>query len=129
MYFDSRRDTGTKKALGLFGVESLHEIRIKQFAFWLVFIISLLIVISVLLGFVVDGLDIAWAFGEGDPLTWLSSLLLLLAAFICRAIWKEGASKGSKDWEQQESLWRVIYYGFVFLALDDLFRIHENIDN
>jgi len=110
-------------------VDFFREIRIGPFIFWLIFIISLLIALTAIIGLAVDGLNIAWAFGEGDPLTWLSALLLLSAAFICRAIWKEGPSKGTKDWSRQGSLWRALYYGFVFLALDDLFRIHENIDN
>lgn len=62
-------------------------------------------------------------FEEGGPLTWYSAAQLLAAAILCRRIRRQrpAAAPG-------RGLWTMLGLGFVFLALDELFKIHERID-
>lgn len=60
-------------------------------------------------------------FEEGGPLTWYSAAQLLAAAILCRRIRRPLSAAG-------RGLWTALGLGFVFLALDELFKIHERID-
>lgn len=62
-------------------------------------------------------------FEEGGPLTWYSAAQLLAAAVLCRRIRRQrpAAAPGRR-------LWTALGLGFVFLALDELLKLHERID-
>ena len=70
-------------------------------------------------------------FEETEVMTVLSSLQLLILAGLC---WKTANSRKQvssqrKTWKSPANLWRILTFGFIFLALDDYFEIHENTDH
>ncbi len=68
-------------------------------------------------------------FGEGRALTWLSTLQLLGAAYICWQI-KNYFDKNKRYGASRDGFfWAVISAGFVFLAADEVTRIHERLDH
>ncbi len=84
---------------------------------------------TVLAGVLFDSLRIGWAFGEGDLMTWTSVFLLFIASYLSHKIWHVRSAGRPFSKLEGHALWRLLGYGFCFLALDDLFRIHETTDN
>lgn len=126
-------NTALRFAVGIgrrfFGVNTLEDLTTTRLLLRLFVLLTVLIVVSVTIGACSESIRIGWAFGEGDLLTWFSFFLLIFTGIVCREIWKDGNSVGTLDWTADKSLWRVLYIGFVYLAFDELLRIHETIDN
>ncbi|MGB3403234.1 MAG: hypothetical protein WBA77_11130 [Microcoleaceae cyanobacterium] len=70
-------------------------------------------------------------FEETEIMTLLSSLQLLILSGLCWKIanYRKQASSQRKSWKSPVNLWRMMTFGFVFLALDDYFEIHEKTDH
>lgn len=69
-------------------------------------------------------------FGERGFMTWISTLQLLIIAVLC---WKVGTKRNSKLKsaplkKRPEIFWRIAAAGMFFFALDETFKIHENLD-
>src|SRR5687767_3121748 len=66
-------------------------------------------------------------FGEGRFTTFFSCLQLLMVALLSLAIFRmRGLSEKQEPWDFQRALWLLVGCGFIFLAVDDAFQIHEN---
>lgn len=70
-------------------------------------------------------------FEETEVMTLMSSIQLLILAGLCWKIanYRKQVSSQLKTWKSPVNLWRMLTVGFVFLALDDYFEIHENTDH
>ncbi len=83
------------------------------------------------------GLGFAWhqdptAYtGEGDPITWLSFAHLLVTSGIAGGIfyWRTGGSRDLAVWRHPAFVWLLIALGFLFLAVDEVAKIHESLDH
>ncbi len=69
-----------------------------------------------------------WIFQEGTILTYLSVCMLLGIAEISHRTWLERCPQRKFAWSDPGSLWKLMSWGFFYLALDDLLRIHETFD-
>ncbi|MEM7721893.1 MAG: hypothetical protein AAF376_05935 [Pseudomonadota bacterium] len=72
--------------------------------------------------------DISDYFGEGRAGTIASILLLLLISFTCFKIHGRRPEHGAARFVEPRRIWLIMSAGFLFLALDDALKIHENID-
>ena len=64
---------------------------------------------------------------EASYITWVSFFQLLYIAYLSLAIFKL-RNKKKAFWQNPALLWGIIAFGFLFLALDEVIRIHENLD-
>ncbi len=70
-------------------------------------------------------------FGEGRFTTGISCFQLLLTAFFAARIFsvrRAAFTNAGRNWLSGPVLWLLISAGFVFLAADDAFKIHERLD-
>ncbi|MDH3599684.1 MAG: hypothetical protein OEU26_08630 [Candidatus Tectomicrobia bacterium] len=68
-------------------------------------------------------------FHEGSVLTWLSFLQLVMVAGFSWQLFKlQQNSSIEFDWKEPGRLWAIIAIGFLFLAFDEMFKIHETLD-
>lgn len=68
-------------------------------------------------------------FGEGHFITWISALQLFAISWLAFIILNARRSRAEKlHWRAPFFVWALISMGFLFLALDDLFMIHESLD-
>ncbi|MFO7558285.1 MAG: hypothetical protein R6X10_05605 [Desulfobacterales bacterium] len=61
-------------------------------------------------------------------LTWISVLQLLAVGFFAQQVWTRVQPDRVFSWSNPYAIWRILATGFWFLALDDLFQIHEKLD-
>ncbi len=87
----------------------------------------LAITVSLLVG-VAFG-DISLGFDESNVATLASVILLSLTAFTSFRIHKIRTPQIDGSWRDPAHIWAIIGAGFVFLALDDGLRLHEQMDN
>lgn len=89
----------------------------------------MLAVAAVVGGAVVAGLNagnVSKHFGENEVVTWFSGLVLVATGWASFRVYR--ARRGSIQgpwWRSAQAIWALMAFGFVFLAADDLFRIHE----
>ena len=96
----------------------------KFLLFFIIFIDMVAVVTAVLIGE-----KPSQHFKELGLITWLSFIQLLLASVIAWKIFKRRSKGGQlKDWNQSHVLWAIIAFGFLFLAIDEVARIHEGMD-
>jgi len=82
------------------------------------------------------GLGFAWyqnptAYtGEGDPITWLSFAHLLVTSSLAGGVFycRTGGSLDPVVWRHPAFVWLLIALGFLFLAVDEVAKIHESLD-
>ena len=69
-------------------------------------------------------------FDERGYITWLSVIQLLFIAYLCWKISIVRADRDSslRDWKNPSRFWQIMTGGFIFLAADEYFGIHENLD-
>lgn len=92
----------------------------------LVLLVNLLAVGAGLLIFRLRGVN---HFREQGFITGLSVVQLLAAACLSYRAWRtRGAGGRVPIWKDPSALWALIALGFLFLAADDRFTIHENVD-
>jgi hypothetical protein len=74
--------------------------------------------------------DPRWFMAEKAPLTWLSFLQLfgigILALVICTVRLRQ--SSGVPVWRAPWCFWGLLAAGFIFLAFDEIKKIHEKVD-
>ena len=63
--------------------------------------------------------NIAW---EQNAMTWVQSVTMMLAAFLASAMLVRTWLAGRSAW-----VWAVVACGFLALAIDDQFYIHERV--
>ena len=69
-------------------------------------------------------------FEETGIMSFFSGLQLLIIAGLSLRISfiRQQIKTRFKSWKSPQNLWRIMAIGFVFLAADEIFEIHENID-
>ncbi|MCV6587210.1 MAG: hypothetical protein OIF47_16910 [Marinibacterium sp.] len=72
--------------------------------------------------------NIGAAFDEGELGTYASVLILLLTGGTSFALYRARRGGSALALSDDRRIWQVCGVGFIFLALDDAFRIHENLD-
>ncbi|MEM6821925.1 MAG: hypothetical protein AAF558_08310 [Verrucomicrobiota bacterium] len=75
-------------------------------------------------------LDLGWGtdqFGEMGMVTLLSVALLLTCSGLAYRVFKVRFTEG-RSWHVSATIWAIIALGCVFLAADELLRLHENFD-
>ncbi len=95
----------------------------------LVYLDLLAVVLALGLGFAWHQNPTAYT-GEGDPITWLSFVHLLVISGLAGGVFY-GRTGGSQDpamWRQPTFVWLLIALGFLFLAVDEVAKIHESLD-
>lgn len=99
-----------------------------RYVLFLAFLFDILAIgIAVLLGFVKG--DVGEYFGEHYPITWLSFFQLLVISGLSWTIFNLYKVKFNlRHWRSPHFIWAIIAAGFLFLALDEKFGIHEALD-
>ena len=101
--------------------------------------INLLFISLILFDTIAIIIAIAMGIHQGDPLmhfkehhfiTWISVFQLLTISFLSYSIFQtRRRTIGHFNWRAPFIVWAIISLGFFFLAMDDLFKIHESIDH
>jgi hypothetical protein len=94
----------------------------KVFGFWLLLGNSM----AVLSAFVIDHYSGADSFGEKGFITVWSTFQLLAIALLSDKIAQKRTQRRLRD--NSAMLWRVIAWGFIFLAADEFLGLHESAD-
>ena len=95
----------------------------------LVYVDFLAVLLALGLGFAWHQNPTAYT-GEGDPITWLSFAHLLVTGSLAGGVFYS-RTDGSLDlavWRQPAFVWLLIAFGFLFLAVDEVAKIHESLD-
>ncbi len=99
------------------------------FLLFLVYMDFLAVLLALGLGFAWHQNPTAYT-GEGDPITWLSFAHLLVISGLAGGVFYS-RTDGSLDlavWRQPAFVWLLIAFGFLFLAVDEVAKIHESLD-
>ena len=68
-------------------------------------------------------------FADQGYVTWFSFLQILIVAYFAWKIFQSRKSAVTlNNWKASYNLWAILSLGFVFLGIDELWKIHENID-
>jgi len=96
---------------------------------WIIFLVLSLNLTAVILGLLVYWRTEYSLFSEGGVITLVSVFQL---GVIARLSWKIMQTRGAAGWlpvwREPNTVWWLIAIGFVFLAADELLKIHESID-
>jgi hypothetical protein len=69
-------------------------------------------------------------FGKHSFITWISVFQLLTISLLSYIIFQtRGGTLRHFSWRAPYTVWTIVSIGFLFLAMDDLFEIHESIDH
>lgn len=99
-------------------LSQVKEPKIKKFFYAALLTNTLFIVVGLFCGPVEE------VFGkEASFITWVSFTQLLITSIFC---WKTFNQRGKKG---EALLWLAISIGFLFLSIDEVARIHENMDS
>ena len=95
----------------------------------LVYVDFLAVLLALGLGFAWHQNPTAYT-GEGDPITWLSFAHLLAISGLAGGVFycRTGSSRDPTVWRQPAFVWLLIALGFLFLAVDEVAKIHESLD-
>ncbi|MEM8832375.1 MAG: hypothetical protein AAGE96_23995 [Cyanobacteria bacterium P01_G01_bin.19] len=99
----------------------------KRVFYQILFIDSMLVTLA-MFGAVATGHPPDLHFREEGFLTYVSCLQLVIAAVIAGKIFNLVKGSSSQELVKLKTFWLVICLGLTFLALDDGFEIHEEID-
>lgn len=91
-------------------------------------VLTAVLVLGVGIAALIPGAKIGWMFGEGDLMTCESFFALLMCGSIARRIWLMKISKMRGDVPAEIYTWKYLSTIFIFLAFDELLRIHELAD-
>ena len=95
----------------------------------LVYIDFLAVLLALGLGFAWHQNPTAYT-GEGDPITWLSFAHLLVTGSLAGGVFycRTGGNLDLAVWRHPAFVWLLIALGFLFLAVDEVAKIHESLD-
>ena len=97
---------------------------IKLASFWILCFNTIAVVVALII-YQYGGRD---HFGERGFITFLSTFQLLAIAWISGRIAKAKRDSSDSSKSQKTFVWRVISWGFVFLAADEFLSLHEVTD-
>ncbi|AFY57114.1 hypothetical protein Riv7116_4697 [Rivularia sp. PCC 7116] len=99
------------------------------------FTLEFLIIGSALLRAFLLNVDPKRYFDDKGYVSWFSFLQILLAAYLAWRIYKSRKSNAvinnpNRDSNKNRSynFWAIVSFGFLFLGLDEILKIHENLD-
>ncbi|MBM9514917.1 hypothetical protein [Desulfogranum marinum] len=99
----------------------------SRLVFFLVLSLNLLAVSAGVIIYIYIGVD---SFTEDGFITKLSVFQLLVIGWLSYNIFRtQRIQRRSSLWRDSSFVWLIIALGFLFLAVDELFLVHENIDN
>lgn len=105
----------------------MYTVSSKSALFSILLLESVILTIAVLLGITKENPSLY--FKEGQFVTWLSSIQLLITAIVAWNIFKIRRKQSRViGWKEPYILWGIIAAGFLYLALDEAVRIHEGLD-
>jgi len=113
--------------LRLADTPSLVELNALRLTGRLFLLVTILQLVMILLNMWI-GKNASDAYSEATLLTWVSGLQLMAAGFFAQQLWTSIQPDRVFSWANPRAIWRILAIGFWFLALDDLFQIHENLD-
>lgn len=94
---------------------------------WLLIANGLIVAVAVVLGERASAP--ARHFGESGFVTWVSGAQLLSISYLNWQLWRSRAGRFVQgSWREASLLWALIAAGFLFLAVDELVQIHEQLD-
>ena len=95
----------------------------------LVYVDFLAVLLALGLGFAWHQNPTAYT-GEGDPITWLSFAHLLVTGCLAGGVFycRTGGSLDPAVWRHPAFVWLLIALGFLFLAVDEVAKVHESLD-
>lgn len=96
-----------------------------QSLLWKVLLANVLVVAAGAVHYAVS--DVNW-FKEGALLTFWSFVQLIVVYRLCIKSFKIRRGTQKTQWKDPIRIWAIIAYGFLFLALDEVFQAHENLD-
>lgn len=98
--------------------------------FGLVYFDFLAITTALALGFVLHENPTAYT-GEGDFITWLSFVHLVVAGILAGCICRRRTAGKAQGcfWFRPGFCWALVSFGFFFLAVDEVAKIHESLDH
>ncbi|WP_319548238.1 hypothetical protein [Desulfogranum marinum] len=98
----------------------------SRVVFFLVLSLNLLAVSAGVIIYIYIGVD---SFTEDGFITKLSVFQLLVIGWLSYNIFRtQRIQRRSSLWRDSSFVWLIIALGFLFLAVDELFLVHENID-
>ena len=101
----------------------------SRFLLRLVSIDSLALTLALGMGVVLHGDPSAYT-GEGEPVTWLSFAHLLASGGLAGVVFRLRTHGRPPlcGWRDSHWLWLLLAFGFLFLAVDEVARLHESFD-
>lgn len=101
----------------------------KSIVFWVFGIESLMIGIAIGRAILLERSPMRY-FGENGFITWFSVCQLLFIAYLCWQISRLRFQENFQlvSWKNPKIFWQIITGGFIFLALDEYWEIHERFD-
>ncbi|MEM6611092.1 MAG: hypothetical protein AAF652_02350 [Cyanobacteria bacterium P01_C01_bin.72] len=110
-------------------IKSLQPIDIssKQLLFAVLFLETLAIALAIGIA-IANGKGAYEYFGEGEPLTIISCLQILVFSILALVIFLREKRSPDERLFKNAGFWLILSMGAFFLALDDAFSIHEQLD-
>lgn len=101
-----------------------------KWPFFLVLSLNIIAVILAVIAALMLGHSPKYFMDEGQPLTFLSCAQLLFISVLTGIIFyiRKGQYPYQTAWKSPALIWLVLCVGFLFLACDELFSIHEGLD-
>jgi hypothetical protein len=124
--YDNDNDNDNDDPCAAFGVD--NEPMTSQVFRTLLFVANGLVFgLAVMLGYLAG--SPARHFGESGFTTWVSGAQLLAISVVTWKIWRLRGGRFVRDaWRAPHVVWLLIAAGFLFLTIDELVQIHEQLD-
>jgi len=100
----------------------------KRSPLWIVMLVEAMVIVGAIVAGLSAG-NVSKHFGENEVVTWFSGLLLVATGWVSFRIYQaRRPSIHGTWWRSPQAIWALMAVGFVFLAADDLFRLHGRTD-
>jgi hypothetical protein len=109
------------------GSDTLRDARPLELTLRLAALITILTALSLAHGVIVCH-NAGRHFREGHVMTWASGVLLFLSGYYAQQVWLVRRPPGRFSFRHPPAIWRLLAVGFVFLAADEMLKIHEETD-
>lgn len=103
---------------------------LPKWPFFLINVINILAIFIAIVAALLLGHYPKHFMDEGQPLTFLSTAELLFISLLCGMIFarRKAQYPAKSFWRSPAFIWVLLSVGFVFVACDELFSIHEGLD-
>lgn len=117
-----------KLAQFIFACNSLSDISASKSVLRICLLNSIIMAVVIPLGAYGPHATPCHWFGERHLMTWISGFQLAATAWFAWKIWLERKAGEIFKWKNPSTVWIIMSFGFFFLTLDELAKIHENLD-